>query len=392
MVMRTSGFSLLAVALAVAALRKGSARIVPLAIFLLALTVTTGCGQGGHVTAQPTVATSTTAPPTASAPVISGPETSPSVVYSEDGGATWHASSLTGVTNAIAADPSDSSVAYAVQPDAGAGIQIMNTVDGGVTWNEMAHMPSDAGSWPYDMTTCSTLDGELRLFVGTQTGLWTSDDDGATWARIDSLPAVPAFRVATATSGATTVVFVSLVASPPNAVLYSSTDLTHWKKEADGVDSLSESTDGSQVFALDELQPDQALVLGVESRQYIALPHGLSGEAASPILRMVGNLTDSSIVGQSGGDIWLSPDGGATWRIVSQGSFASLAASADGSTFLAGGFRTAMSRSVDGGQTWSTLAGSPVTVSAIRFLSANRVVAATEKIEGSIVPSLPETK
>jgi photosystem II stability/assembly factor-like uncharacterized protein len=302
------------------------------------------------------------------------------VFYSEDGGSTWQASDLSGPVNAIAADPTDIAVAYAVQPNVSAGIGVMRTLDGGATWTETARLPSDAGAWPFDTVAVRLPEGPIELLVGTRTGLWSSNDGGASWAKVDSLPAMPAWRLGTASNGTVTRVFVSLVSSPLNAALYSSTDLSQWRKEAEGGFRLSRSTDGTHVFAVDESQPDEALALGVDWRQPVSLPHSTFGDAASPVMRMAGNLADSSlIVGESPGNIWFSPDGGTTWQMAFEGSFASLAASSDNTTLLAGGFRSAMSRSSDGGQTWTALPAGPTgTIVAIRFLSPDRVIAVAE--------------
>jgi len=62
------------------------------------------------------------------------------------------------------------------------------------------------------------------VLVGTRAGLWASRDGGETWSIVSGLPYTNAFRLAV-TAGSNPMVFVSMVANPTDAALFSSSDL-----------------------------------------------------------------------------------------------------------------------------------------------------------------------
>ena len=118
-------------------------------------------------------------------------------------GGTWHQVSLTGIPNrylaGVTMDPADATgrTAYVVVngfsrrftegPGAGVG-HLYRTTDGGATWtNASASLPDVPAS-------SLVLDGGT-WYLGTDLGVLTSTDAGATWNRVSGFPYVTVMQV-----------------------------------------------------------------------------------------------------------------------------------------------------------------------------------------------------
>lgn len=312
------------------------------------------------------------------------------VLFSPDQGRTWRASDLVGqMVTAIANDPTRDNVGYASIAQS-TGIAVYRTSDGGAHWTEVGRLPETAGTWPYTIATIQLATASHpSLLVGTRTGLWLSGDQGKTWALVTGLSAGPAWQVAAVDGDRGPKVFVSVVRDPSNAALYSSSDLTNWIKEADGVFRLSQSADRRSILALSESQQHLGR-LYLASGELVSLPFPTNTMPAvrmrGPALRAAGLFNSSTpILVESPDGIHVSSDNGLTWHTTLQVGLASVAVSPDFATSgiaVAGGFRTGIFWSGDWGETWTRVIERPSTIvngsneiTTVLFLSKTNAVA-----------------
>lgn len=278
------------------------------------------------------------------------------ILYSADGGRTWHASTLRGrMVKAIAADPLDDHMGYAVAPDP-QGIVLFRTQDGGRSWEEWSHLPPDAGDWPFDVAVIRNGEGRRTWFLGTWTGVWQSPD-GRSWIRMADGPAGPVQWLARLKSERGGWVLASVTAGP-NRGLYI-WDGQRWRWAARGRYRLSPSSDESSVLALNEESPDQALLISLGSESPMDMP--------APVLDAAGDFRRANrwLVRSPMGSVGLyqKDQGTIEWTLL--GPIASLSISPAFPTdrvVLAGGFRSGIFRSADGGQHWERVLAQPSTV------------------------------
>jgi photosystem II stability/assembly factor-like uncharacterized protein len=112
------------------------------------------------------------------------------ILYSPDAGNTWQASDLTGrMVTAVKRAPGTSGCGFAAVAGA-THIEIFQISDGGKSWQFVSQLPALATEWPFDLDAATIGDNDVIL-VGTRTGLWFSEDDGATWQQAIGLPDGP---------------------------------------------------------------------------------------------------------------------------------------------------------------------------------------------------------
>ncbi len=311
------------------------------------------------------------------------------VLNSADAGVTWHPSDLAdGAVRAVANDPISTSTTYAVAAST-TGIEVYGSDDWGATWGRVGQLPVAAGTWPYDIEALVLPASKTPgLLVGTPSGLWLSTDRGTTWSQVAGLPAGPAWQVAAAGEESSPVVFVTVVPGPDEAVVYSSADLISWKEELQGAFRLSESLGGTSVLAIDETQPAEGTILGPGERDAVRLP-ATSNLPQDVVLRAAGRFGGTSpVVAESPSGIYVLDANGVTWRKTLDTSLASIALSPDFESSgigLAGGFRTGIYRTSDGGRTWAHVVADPSAitpcsgeVSSILFLAKSNALAVCE--------------
>ncbi|MEO0248231.1 MAG: hypothetical protein ABIN58_01570 [candidate division WOR-3 bacterium] len=276
------------------------------------------------------------------------------ILYSTDSGQTWKASNLKGkMVTSLAPGPQGEAWAYAAVAEQ-EGIAIYQTQDGGETWEWTGRLPQQAGSWPFDLLALPNPSGRPSLFVGTWNGLWTLDPIQV-WSQVDGLPQGPVQWSAAIRSQQGHRILVSISAGEDRG-LYSSRDLSRWTKVADKVYRLSESFDRQLVLAVSEEEIGRGLLLGLESERVVSLP--------GHVLNAVGDFRGRGLM------LFRSPASGLG---VSQGiehparwtlsvPVASLAASPDfltSQTAVAGGFRSGIFRTTDGGKHWAQVLAMP---------------------------------
>jgi photosystem II stability/assembly factor-like uncharacterized protein len=216
---------------------------------------------------------------------------------------------------------------------------VASSRDGGRTWTPL---PASAGL-PESAYTQVLLDptspaGKRRLWATAYgRGLYRSDDDGRTWARkSEGVPGAQPFawRVARAADGTLYLVVArrserGRIGDADDGALYRSTDGgDHWTKLA-----LPAGTNGPNGLAADPRDP---------RRLYLA-----AWGRATP-------------GGDTGGGIFLSTDGGATWRHLLreyQHVYDVTIDPTDPSLLYASGFDQSALRSRDRGETWTRIRG-----------------------------------
>jgi photosystem II stability/assembly factor-like uncharacterized protein len=276
------------------------------------------------------------------------------ILYSTDAGEHWQASTVQGkMITALAPDPTQEGWAYAVAVGQD-NICIYQTKDGGVSWEWMGDLPQQAGDWPFDLLALRDPTGSLVLLVGTWNGLWISTG-GQDWAQAKGLPQGPAQWLAAAQSTGENRLFIT-ISSGESRGLYSSTDLSRWIEVADKVYRLSESFDSQMVIAISENERGQGLLLDVQGENVILLPESVlqaagDFQSAAPILFR--SPTAGVGVAQMAG-------GKTIWTLSAP--VASLITSPDfpaSQLAIAGGFRTGIYRTTDGGQNWEQVLLNP---------------------------------
>ncbi|MDW8069528.1 MAG: hypothetical protein RML46_11500 [Anaerolineae bacterium] len=279
------------------------------------------------------------------------------ILYSVDGGQTWAASNLRGqMVKAIAVDPVDTGVAYAVAPGA-RGIVLYRTQDGGQRWEEWGRLPLDAGDWPFDALVLRSDDGRQTLLVGAWTGIWQSQD-GQSWALIKDGPPGPIQWLAGLRSEDGEQLFASVTAGE-NRGIYASRGDGQWTQIAHGIYRLATSVDGRSLMAFNEESPGQALVIRAGQWQSMDIP--------APVLDAAGDFQRAEewfIRSPMGGvGLYHKSRGNVRWTLP--GPIASIAVSPAFLTdrlALAGGFRSGIFRTTDGGHHWEQALARPSTV------------------------------
>lgn len=308
-------------------------------------------------------------------------EGSGGLIYSNDGGETWAISNLVGRTvKDVYPDPLLEERAYATVIEAGA-IHIYQTRDGGKTWEPLSDLPAAAGNWAFSLGAVADKKRHSALLVGTASGLWVSQD-GQTWSPAAELPEGPKQWLAVAQSGTRYRVYVSITAGA-NKGLYASSDIRRWTKEADIPYRLSESYDCKSVLASDEMAQGLSLLLTSQGRKVL--------DFSEPVLGAAGTFDGSTamiLTGPAGIGNWLKPAGTNSkplikWTLrIGAGRLAASPDFLSRPVAVAGGFRSGIYRTKDGGQTWDPVLLNPSAlvkgrgeIYAVKFLSSKQVVA-----------------
>lgn len=299
------------------------------------------------------------------------------VIYSEDAGLTWKASNLTArFVTGIAAHPTIGDSAFAaVAGDS--EIAVYRTDDGGVNWRMVGQLPAAADNWPFGVLAVRGFESPVTVFVGTRKGLWASNDEGATWMPVAGLPLGPIQWLAK-DYGATAPRVIVTLSAGPDAGVYSSTDLQTWAKDSSSVARLSESFSAEGLVEVDEARPGMGQLHRSGQPGQLQLPPGT--------LRIAGALDGSApLLAESPTGLRISRDGGSTWIRALETSLASIAVAPDfpaSGVAVAGGFRTGIYRTTDGGQHWIQVIADPSEVvpgngeiATVTFLSPQRVLA-----------------
>lgn len=315
------------------------------------------------------------------------------LLFSEDGGVSWHASAPAKSKVTSIALSSDGSMLFGASAGA-AGVSVQASFDAGVTWSELASLPIEAGTYPHDIAAGRFGQDSEALLVGTSNGLWVSKDAGQSWQHMGKLGTRSAWSLAVGEEHGITLAYVSMVSGPNQGELFSSADLETWERRGSGVFRLSEPGKGSPTFAVDDSTGGDGSLLANGRLNPVNLPikqalpadevHPVSGEY---ILRAAGGRGRYLVQSQTS---ILVTDDGQSWRKTLEGRFASLAASpsfdADG-VAVAGGFRDGVYRTSDWGETWKKVLASPSDVTPCNGLAG--IVLFVD--EGRVVLLVPPT-
>lgn len=294
------------------------------------------------------------------------------ILYSRDKGKTWQPSDLQNTIVSIAPDPLTEDKAYALSGSNGQMV-IYQTDDGGEHWSLFSDLPSSMDG-PFDLEVVDEQSKDVRFFVGTWTGVWTST--GGDWTVLSGLPTGPKQWLAAASSPTGYRLFVSITAGV-NRGLYASTDLSTWEKLSSDVLRLSRSFDGRNILATNEEQGGAALLLNTKSKTDVQMAEG--------VLRAAGDFgfPERFIIQSTARGVgpWSASGEPPTLSIP----IASLAAAKDfpsSQMLIAGGFRSGIYQSRNGGRSWELVLANPSKIvpgsneiSDVMYLSTNSVIA-----------------
>jgi hypothetical protein len=116
-----------------------------------------------------------------------------STFVTTDDGVTWVKHNITGATDHVAeliVDPTNSQIAYAVRDRFGGG-KIFRTVDGGAHWSNITANLPDVPAYSVALGANGPGTADDVIYLGSDTGVYTSADLGATWTQLGSgLPTV----------------------------------------------------------------------------------------------------------------------------------------------------------------------------------------------------------
>jgi hypothetical protein len=272
------------------------------------------------------------------------------ILYSEDGGLTWHASNLTKtMTNGVTKDLTSQSIGYAVTTNE-IQITVFETQDGGKTWTELSKLPTSAGGWPTSITMVpsSWLNNNAKdpvVFITTHTGVWQSLDT-VTWTQVPSLPSIP-YQWSTIMKTKDGIrIFVS------GSQLFTSDNLLDWNQFGqDGWYRLSPSFDHTQVIVTNQNLEESWLFTDKDQR-LINLPLETM-DAAGDFNRL-----EHIIVRKNGSVSIVSTQKPSNFIM----DIASLSASPnflEDGILISGGFRTGLFLSKDFGVTWENVIPNP---------------------------------
>ena len=149
------------------------------------------------------------------------------VEYTSNRGSSWSPRTISGVADGLAkviVDPNNSSIAYVVRDHFGGG-KVYRTTDAGASWSNITGNLSDAPAY----TIALGGDG-TTLYIGTDTGVYTSSNIGSTWSKFAAgLPNVQVrdlefngnFSVLNAATNGRGLWQIGIAAEPPTVTAWS---------------------------------------------------------------------------------------------------------------------------------------------------------------------------
>jgi len=214
---------------------------------------------------------------------------------------------------------------------------VCRSEDGGKTWTKSNSGMAETGATHILLDPTSPVDARILYVAGFGRGVYKSTDGGRTWSlKIQGITQKEPFawRLARASNGTLYVAIArrsedGSIGTPGDGALYKSTDgAEHWEPV-----KLPESTNGPNGLAVDPESPE---------RLYLAAWSRATGQHGD------------------GGGIFLSEDGGKSWKQVLEKDrhiYDVTVDPKDANVLYAAGFESSAWRSTDRGLTWSRIPG-----------------------------------
>jgi len=310
----------------------------------------TGCELGDAIVLGLAVVPQSVDPPP---PPVLFAATYGGLFRSIDGGGTW--SLVAGGPDdgflAVAVDPSDPTRIYAGAANDG----LFRSMDGGETF-EPASPPLCPGDFPVAVHSLLVLQG--AVLAASSCGVYRTSDGGDSWSLVATNGI---FSQATSLAGAfsSSAVLASFFAGP---VVASGDSGAHWSPSGAGLPS----DDVVWVLAADPRHPEVVYAGELSSgvfRSSDGGAHWVQSNAGLASLRILGlsvDPFDSAVLAAAGDGLYRSDDGGSSWQLSDAGlrgtSFAGVAVAAD--AVYAGAFVRGdvtlpdLFASTDGAQRW----------------------------------------
>lgn len=262
---------------------------------------------------------------------------------SSDSGTSWKRTNVGGSLAGIVLEPA-SHHAIALVEDA-AGLALWTSIDGS-TWTKMIQLPASLGNRGLAIDA-GLLASHESIGIGTELGLWISNDQGGTWHQPSGLQTGPVRWLAMGNDPAASLITVSITGGPRTGSYFTS-DLTHWIPIGKGSFRFSKASDGS-VLAVPTSDSDIPIRVGSTGNATFQAPPGtlrVMGSGATLIAA-----TSTGLFVKRGTDPWRQTLGG-PWQFDTVALSPTFAQDGEAIVASIGGpiFRTR-----DGGSTWSQL-------------------------------------